>query len=89
MEPLVPPTGSAPGDRVFVEGFEHEKLGGILYYNLFLRNAYSAPDDSFTYLCISAPDDLLNPKKKLFEQIQVIIIFFFLLYVYMFVFSCL
>ncbi|BFZ10261.1 hypothetical protein BsWGS_13299 [Bradybaena similaris] len=41
VEPLLPPEGSAPGDRVFVEGFESGK-----------------------------PDDLLNPKKKVWEKLQ-------------------
>eukprot|EP00117_Sycon_ciliatum_P025504 scpid58967/ scgid21153/ Tyrosine--tRNA ligase, cytoplasmic; Tyrosyl-tRNA synthetase len=41
---LTPPADCAPGDRVFVPGFEHEKCG--------------------------EPDQVLNPKKKVFEQIQ-------------------
>jgi len=44
VEPLDPPSSCKPGDRVYVEGYEHEKLG--------------------------APDEILNPKKKIFEQIQ-------------------
>lgn len=28
--PLDPPANSKPGDRVFVEGFSHEDLGGKL-----------------------------------------------------------
>ena len=42
MEPLDPPEGSSPGDRVFVEGHETGK-----------------------------PDDKLNPKKKVWEKLQV------------------
>ncbi|XP_037119369.1 tyrosine--tRNA ligase, cytoplasmic [Syngnathus acus] len=42
VEPLDPPEGSSPGDRVFVEGYEAGK-----------------------------PDDRLNPKKKIWEKIQV------------------
>ena len=29
VEPLDPPVGCKPGDRVYVEGFEHDKLGGM------------------------------------------------------------
>ncbi|XP_028414183.1 tyrosine--tRNA ligase, cytoplasmic-like [Dendronephthya gigantea] len=43
--PLDPPNGSKPGDRVTVEGYEHERHG--------------------------EPDEELNPKKKVFESIQV------------------
>lgn len=42
VEPLDPPEGSAPGEEVFVEGFEMGK-----------------------------PDDKLNPKKKVWEKLQV------------------
>lgn len=42
VEPLDPPEGSAPGERVFVEGYETGK-----------------------------PDDKLNPKKKVWEKLQV------------------
>lgn len=42
VEPLDPPEGSSPGDRVFVEGYEAGK-----------------------------PDDRLNPKKKVWEKLQV------------------
>lgn len=42
VEPLDPPEGSSPGERVFVEGFEEGK-----------------------------PDDKLNPKKKVWEKLQV------------------
>lgn len=42
MEPLDPPEGSSPGERVFVEGYEMGK-----------------------------PDDKLNPKKKVWEKLQV------------------
>uniref|UniRef100_A0A669B879 Tyrosine--tRNA ligase n=1 Tax=Oreochromis niloticus TaxID=8128 RepID=A0A669B879_ORENI len=42
VEPLDPPEGSSPGDRVFVEGYESGK-----------------------------PDDRLNPKKKVWEKLQV------------------
>ena len=28
VEPLDPPLGCKPGDRVFVEGYEQEKAGG-------------------------------------------------------------
>lgn len=42
MEPLDPPEGSAPGERVFVEGYETGK-----------------------------PDDKLNPKRKVWEKLQV------------------
>lgn len=42
VEPLDPPEGSSPGERVFVEGFEQGK-----------------------------PDDKLNPKKKVWEKLQV------------------
>uniref|UniRef100_A0A674NR43 Tyrosine--tRNA ligase n=1 Tax=Takifugu rubripes TaxID=31033 RepID=A0A674NR43_TAKRU len=42
VEPLDPPVGSAPGERVFVEGYEAGK-----------------------------PDDKLNPKKKVWEKLQV------------------
>lgn len=42
MEPLDPPEGSSPGERVFVEGCESGK-----------------------------PDDRLNPKKKVWEKLQV------------------
>lgn len=45
VEPLDPPEGSAPGERVFVEGYEAGK-----------------------------PDDKLNPKKKVWEKLQVCII---------------
>lgn len=42
VEPLDPPSGSVPGDRVSVEGYE-----------------------------VGAPDDVLNPKKKVWEKLQV------------------
>lgn len=42
VEPLDPPEGSSPGERVFVEGYETGKA-----------------------------DDRLNPKKKLWEKLQV------------------
>ncbi|MED6247394.1 Tyrosine--tRNA ligase, cytoplasmic [Ataeniobius toweri] len=42
VEPLNPPEGSSPGERVFVEGYESEK-----------------------------PDEKLNPKKKVWEKLQV------------------
>lgn len=42
VEPLDPPEGSSPGERVFVEGYETGK-----------------------------PDDKLNPKKRLWEKLQV------------------
>ncbi|XP_004074451.1 tyrosine--tRNA ligase, cytoplasmic [Oryzias latipes] len=42
VEPLDPPEGSSPGERVFVEGYETGK-----------------------------PDDRLNPKKKVWEKLQV------------------
>ena len=42
VEPLNPPAGSAPGDRVFVEGYES-----------------------------GTPDERLNPKKKIWEKLQV------------------
>ncbi|XP_049891436.1 tyrosine--tRNA ligase, cytoplasmic [Epinephelus moara] len=42
VEPLDPPEGSSPGERVFVEGYETGK-----------------------------PDDRLNPKKKVWEKVQV------------------
>ena len=29
VEPLDPPSSCKPGDRVYVEGYEHEKLGGV------------------------------------------------------------
>lgn len=45
VEPLDPPEGSTPGERVFVEGYESGK-----------------------------PDDKLNPKKKVWEKLQVCII---------------
>lgn len=42
MEALIPPEGSQPGDRVFIENFEE-----------------------------GSPDDVLNPKKKVWEKLQV------------------
>ncbi|KAM3857924.1 tyrosine--tRNA ligase, cytoplasmic isoform 2-T2 [Diretmus argenteus] len=42
VEPLDPPEGSSPGERVFVEGYEAGK-----------------------------PDDKLNPKKKVWEKLQI------------------
>lgn len=42
VEPLDPPEGASPGERVFVEGYESGK-----------------------------PDDRLNPKKKVWEKLQV------------------
>lgn len=39
---MIPPEGSAPGDRVFVEGYEN-----------------------------GSPDEVLNPKKKVWEKLQV------------------
>ncbi|RVE47957.1 hypothetical protein evm_007365 [Chilo suppressalis] len=42
VEPLLPPEGSKPGDRIVVEGYE-----------------------------IGDPDDVLNPKKKIWEKLQV------------------
>jgi len=41
VEPLIPPEGSVPGDRVFIEGHED-----------------------------GTPDERLNPKKKIWEQLQ-------------------
>ena len=29
MEPLDPPADSKPGDRVFVDGYQHETAGGM------------------------------------------------------------
>lgn len=43
VEPLDPPAGSQPGDRVFVQGYESA----------------------------GPPDDKLNPKKKIWEKLQV------------------
>lgn len=48
MEPLAPPKGSAPGERVFVEGYE-----------------------------TGTPDEVLNPKKKVWEKLSVSIDQFF------------
>ncbi len=42
MEPLSVPSGSQPGDKVFVEGYE-----------------------------LGTPDEVLNPKKKVWEKISV------------------
>lgn len=42
VEPLDPPEGSSPGERVFIEGYETGK-----------------------------PDERLNPKKKVWEKLQV------------------
>lgn len=42
VEPLLPPQGSNPGDRIVVEGYE-----------------------------TGEPDDVLNPKKKVWEKLQV------------------
>jgi tyrosyl-tRNA synthetase len=42
VEPLIPPTGSSPGERVLIEGYES-----------------------------GTPDDVLNPKKKIWEKLQV------------------
>jgi tyrosyl-tRNA synthetase len=42
VEPLIPATGSSPGERVLVEGYES-----------------------------GTPDDVLNPKKKIWEKLQV------------------
>jgi len=42
VEPLAPPEGSAPGERVFVEGYE-----------------------------TGTPDEVLNPKKKVWEKLSV------------------
>ena len=40
--PLDPPSGSKIGDRVTVEGYEHENLGGIRYgRSLMTANKYS------------------------------------------------
>jgi methionine--tRNA ligase beta chain len=44
VEPLDPPASSKIGDRVYVEGYQHEIAG--------------------------EPDTVLNPKKKVFEQVQ-------------------
>lgn len=42
VEPLIPVTGSSPGERVLIEGYES-----------------------------GTPDDVLNPKKKIWEKLQV------------------
>ncbi|XP_021933923.1 tyrosine--tRNA ligase, cytoplasmic isoform X2 [Zootermopsis nevadensis] len=42
VEPLIPPAGSSPGERVLIEGYES-----------------------------GTPDDVLNPKKKIWEKLQV------------------
>jgi hypothetical protein len=42
VEPLIPATGSSPGERVLIEGYES-----------------------------GTPDDILNPKKKIWEKLQV------------------
>lgn len=42
VEPLDPPEGSAPGDRVFFDGYDKDM-----------------------------PDEQLNPKKKVWEKLQV------------------
>jgi tyrosyl-tRNA synthetase len=42
VEPLIPATGSSPGERVLIEGYES-----------------------------GTPDDVLNPKKKIWEKLQV------------------
>ena len=42
VEPLIPATGSSPGERVLVEGYE-----------------------------AGTPDEVLNPKKKIWEKLQV------------------
>ena len=44
VEPLDPPAGSAPGDRIYFEGSENGK-----------------------------PDEQLNPKKKVWDKLQVFI----------------
>lgn len=42
VEPLIPPEGSAPGDRIYFDGHNSDK-----------------------------PDEQLNPKKKVWEKLQV------------------
>lgn len=44
VTPLCPPTDCKPGDRVVIQGYEHETAG--------------------------APDEQLNPKKKIFETLK-------------------
>lgn len=57
MEPLDPPEGSAPGERVFVEGYESGQA-----------------------------DEKLNPKKKVWEKLQVCVVMVKLLTVFIIIY---
>ena len=64
VETLEPPPESVPGERVFVEGYDQE---GVRFSYLMCGCRY--------WLCpllILEPDEQLNPKKKIFETIQVL-----------------
>ena len=37
IEPLDPPANSKVGDRVFVDGYQHEVAGGTVYWNISYR----------------------------------------------------
>ena len=55
-EILDPPEGAVPGDKIIVEGFIG-KLRSSTTYIIFI-------------ISLGTPDDVLNPKKKIFEQVQ-------------------
>lgn len=72
MEPLDPAPGCSPGDRVFVAGYEHDGNKGQSVSKISaccgLRNVWT----SIVLLHVYAELEQLNPKKKVFEQIQVL-----------------
>ena len=51
VEPLEPPLSCQPGDRVFVEGYEHEKAGGK-DTRLAVSLAYTNVDENTLYNAI-------------------------------------
>lgn len=65
VELLDPPSDSKPGEIVLVEGYEREKCGGLWMYLTMIK--------FYTKIIniVLAPDEQINPKKKIFEQIQV------------------
>ena len=88
MEPLDPPPDSKAGDRVYVDGYQHDVAGGEVqcteYGSRSLSVALCPLQKSIrgwgidgqkmktnAFAILTEPDAVLNPKKKIFDQVQV------------------
>lgn len=77
VEILDPPSGAIPGDRVTVEGYAgiYATLQVMLFtynhINVYIEvNKYVTLLIEFSFFFEGTPDEQLNPKKKIFEQVQ-------------------